>query len=477
MSEGFAGLLDPTDGQSSAPTQEIGSSGVNIVGGYIVSNERNAKLKGRTRYQTFSEILANVGIVGAGVRGFRNLITRSKWTVQPAVMENEAEQAEADEVAAFVDDVLNDLDRPWSRVVARDAMFRFYGFAISEWVAKMREDGKIGFFDVAPRPQSTIERWDLDVHGRVKGCTQLNPRTNREVPLPRERIVYIVDDALSDSPEGMGLLRHLAEPHHRLNRYQELEAFGFEKDLKGIPIGRAPLSKLRNDPKLKAEDVQKAVKPLRDFVKSAIKNPELGFVFDSAPYRGTGENQAPTSVLEWSLELLTGSPTSAPDVHNAIERITREIAIILGVQHMLLGGDGSGSLALGRAFIDQFVILVDSALTELRQAYEHDLVDPLLTLNGIDAKFAPTLATEQVQHRDVEQLAGFLTDLATAGVVSQRGDPHVDEVFELVGLTAPEEDDSLDPPGGGPEPPLNPDRPDPAIDDDPSRDTPTEPSE
>ena len=120
-------------------------------------------------------------------------------------------------------------------------MYRFYGFSIQEWTARRRDDGFLTFADIAPRSQRTIERWDVDEAGQVLGALQRSPQTQEEIYLPREKLLYIVDDTLNDSPEGLGLFRHLVAPSRRLKRYEQLEGFGFETDLRGIPIGRSPV--------------------------------------------------------------------------------------------------------------------------------------------------------------------------------------------------------------------------------------------
>jgi hypothetical protein len=418
--------------------KEIGTSGAHESGGQLVSEERNPAVRGPARYLTFSNLLANVAIVAAGSRAFLNLVANSTWSIKPAETDGEEDATRAQEVADLVGDILFKMDRrPWSRVVKRAAAYRFYGFSIQEWTAMRRPDGTIGLLDVAPRPQPTIERWLLDEAGNVEGCTQRNPKTFREVFLPRGKIVHVVDDSLSDSPEGLGLFRHLVESHGRLERYQLLEAFGFETDLKGIPVGRAPYGKLAE--MVEAGEIsepqrQKIIEPIEGFISQHIKNPELGLVLDSAPYRDTGENQTPGGILEWDVKLLSGSPASQAEMANAIERITREMALVLGVQGLLLGGDGTGSLALGRVQAEQFALIVDSALTELAEAFQKDLVLVILRLNGIDEALAPTLETELAQHRDVEQVTQALVDLATAGAPLGPDDPTVNTVLGMLGL-------------------------------------------
>ncbi len=436
MGSAFGRLFRLRGQRSATPTTELGTSGAFTSGGFLVSTERNKELRGRARYETFSDLLANVAIVAAGVRAFLNLLSNSAWTVSPADTDNEADAKRAQEAADLVDDVIHDLQRPWSRVVRRSGMYRFYGFSIQEWTAKRRPDGAIGLLDVAPRPQSTIERWALDEAGNVEGCTQTNPGTLKEVFLPRSKIIHIVDDALSDSPEGFGLFRHLVASNQRLQRYQLLEAFGFETDLKGIPVARIPYGKLRamvgnNFTEQQRKD---AIKPLEDFIHDHIKNPELGIALDSAPYRDTGESESPSSTLEWDIKLMMGSPTSAAEVASAIERLTREMALVLGVQGLLLGGDGSGSLALGRVFSEQFAQLVDSGLRELGEAYEADLIPVVCRLNGIPEELWPGLVASLAQHRDVDQITAAIRDLADSGAVLAPDDPAINAVREMLGL-------------------------------------------
>ncbi len=438
---GFQGLINALGGgrrfrREVPPTEEVGTSGAYATGGFLYSTERNPKAKGDQKWLTYSDLLANVAIVAAGVRAYLNLLAKSSWNLVPADVE-ESEMEASQEAADLVHDVINDMERPWSRVVRRSGMYRFYGFGVQEWTAKARDDGSIGMLDVAPRPAATINRWALDDAGNVLGMTQRHPKSGREVFLPRDKVIHIVDDALSDSPEGVGIFRHLIEPNHRLKRYQELEAIGFDQDLRGIPIGRAPYGKLKervDNGELTAAQRQKIVQPLEDFISNHINNLELGLVLDSQTYLGQGENEAVSSSFEWDVSLLTGSSTSASAVAAAISRITWEMATVMGVQGLLLGSGGAGSLALGRSYAEQFALLVDSGLLELAQAYEHDLVPMILLLNGIDQRFAPTFATQQTNHLDVEQVTGSLRDMSDAGAPLDPDDPAINAVRDMVGL-------------------------------------------
>lgn len=413
------------------PAKPVGAPGTPIWGGYVESNEKNPDLIGIKRYKTFSEMLANVTIIAAGVRYYLNLIAKSTWTVVPA-----DESPQAKEYAEIIETQMNSMETSWAGVVKRSAMSRFYGFSIQAWTA-IKVDGVILFKDIAPRPQSTIERWDREDSGYINGVGQRSPQTGEELYLPRDRIIYMVDDSLNDSPEGLGLFRHITSASARLQRFEQLEGFGFETDLRGIPIGRAPLNAMNEAVKngsLTAEEREVALSPLKTFMKKHIVNPALGYFMDSSSYISTGDNRNVSSTPKWDLELLKGGSTSQPEVAKAIERITREIARTLNVEGLLLGGE-SGTQALSVDKSLNLAVVVDSALDEIAETFEKDIIKRIGELNGWDLSLLPKFKTEAIRHRDIKQLTQALKDLADSGVMISPEDPLVNEILELMGLS------------------------------------------
>lgn len=431
--------------------QKLGSRGTAVHGGYIVSNETNADLQGSRRYKTFGEILVNCAILGAGVRYFLNLTSKAGWKVTPA-----DDSEEAKEYAEFVEDVMNDMETPWARIVRRAAMYRFYGFSVQEWTAKKREDGRIGFLDIEPRPQKTIEKWELDESGEVAGCTQTVPQTGLDVFLPRWKIVYLVDDSLSDSPEGLGLFRHIAPHAKRLKTYEDLESIGFETDLRGIPVLRAPIAILRQavkDGKMTQTQMDEALNTLKNFITNHFRSAKTGLLLDSLTYTSSDEARTPSNTTQYSIELLRGSgSTIMKEVESAIDRVNEEIARLLGVEHLLLGTQSKGSFALSRDKTNNFFLIVDSTLVELSETFEKDFLDVLWELNGFSKETKPTLSPEPVKFTDVSVIVEALARLATAGAPLDPNDPAVNEIRELLGLSRAEgrteedlEDESLIP--------------------------------
>lgn len=415
------------------PKEALGVGGTAVFGGYIVTNEKNPKLTGRERYVTYSDIVANTTIVAAGIRYYLNLVSKASWRVEPA----EDGGAQAEEYASLVEEMMYDMTTPWHRVVRRAAMYRLYGFSVQEWTAKKREDGFVGMLDVESRPQSTIEKWDLDRTGTVLGVVQVSPQDGAEIYLPRSKIIHVVDDTLNDSPEGLGVFRHIVAAAQRLSRYEELEGHGFETDLRGVPVGRAPFSlmdKMLREGKITAEQKVLLEKPVKDFLTNHIKNPALGIMLDSAPYTSQDASASPSALYQWGLDLLQGASPSLAEIAGAIERVNREIARVLGVEHLLLGS-GEGSHALSRDKTHNFALIVDSSLNELSETYRSDYVGPVGRMNGWDRFLLPSYKTEQIQFRDVEQITGALAQLAQAGAPMAPDDEGINEVRELLGLS------------------------------------------
>lgn len=426
-----------------APMSTAGSSSEDLNNsGYIVSTEKSYKLRGRQRYKTYNEILTNTVIAATGVRYFLNLIANAEWTFQPPEDEDGEVLDGAQEIADFVEEVLRDMESPWSRVVRRSARFRFQGFSLQEWTAKRREDGRVGLLDIEPRPCSSIERWDTD-GGRVLGVTQY-VGGKPEVYIPRGKMLYLVDDVLEDTPEGTGLLRHAVRAAERLRAYEELEELAFETDLRGIPIGRAPLKEMRDANTkgegapgyLTLEQIKRARSAVDNFVKNRLLNKQKGAVLDSETYEGTTAdgNRSPSSTRKWDIELIKGEGGPHEAAAVAIQRINQEIARLLGIEHLMLGSDGTGSLALIGGKLSSFFLVVSSTLGEIAEAVDRDIIGTICSLNGIPKELWPKSKPAEIDINDVEAVAQVLASLATAGATLHPDDPAIDNIRARVGL-------------------------------------------
>lgn len=438
LSDIFGTLLGSGGRTSASPTEMAGAPGTAIYGGYLVTDEKNPRLASQEdRYRTYADVMANTSIVAAGMRYFLALIAKSSWSFTASEADTDGRFAELTEKS-----LTDDPDTNWPRIVRRAAMFRFYGFSTQEWAMKRHEDGHFTFRDIAPRAQRTIEKWDTDVEGNVLGVVQLSPQTSQELYIPRSKMLYLVDDTLNDSPEGLGLLRHLVTPAHNLERYQQLEGYGYENDLRGVPIGRGPFTDLAQ--KVQAgtisQDQRRQIEaPLRKFMQNHIRSANLGILLDSMTYESKDEAGRASSAKQWDVELLKSNSqnVSFAEIAQAIERLDREMARILGVEQLMLGS-GSGSFALSNDKTSAFYLMTDAVLTEIMNSVEDDLVKRLFELNGWPDDMRPEVGVEAIRFTEVEQIAKTLVDMSKAGAMLAPDDPVISEVRTLMGVSQPE---------------------------------------
>lgn len=422
------------------PSVGQGRSGTPAYGGFVVSREQNPALIGTRRYKTYDEMLLNTSIVAASVRYYLNMIARPGWEFDPVSDKPEArEYAEKTDLA-----IRGHLATPFHRFVKRAATYRLYGFSTQEWIAEKQEDGMFAITDIQARLQRTIDRWDVDQQGVIKGVVQNSPHDGRSYYVPRGKLVYLVDDSFDDSPEGLGLFRHAVEANRYLARFLQLEAWGYETDLKGMPIVRAPLAHLQHlvdEGEMEEAEMERILAPFKNILENHIRTPELGMMLDSMMYMSEGENAQVSQSRMFDFDVLQGDATKNAQsaVGVAIERLNWDIARIFGTETLLLGANGRGAYALSKDKTQNLLMVVDGVLMDVAAQVRDDLIRPIFELNGWPKKYMPRPTTDAIAYRNVEEITQALVDMAKAGVVLDPNDPCINVIRRAIGLPrAPE---------------------------------------
>jgi len=435
---GFGG--DKPSSAAIVPTKTLGHGGTAVFGGYLDSKEKSPDLRGSTKYRTFDELKINNDVVGTAVRRIGTLVKGATWRLEPPADSG----AEGERIAEALHSILlapRAMRRPWSRIVARQFMHVWDGAAISEWIAKRRDDGLVGIDDIQPRPMQTITRWDVATDGTLLGVTQQSPWTGEEIPLPRGKLVYNVDADLTDSPDGTGYLRHIAETTRRTKRYRQIEGWNFEIDLGGTPVAYIPyaeIGKITDKPARAAAEAE--VDGIEKFLEQRVITPGRGLTLESKPYQGNVEG-TPGTLRQYDVKLLPSGVSSFEHVAAAIEREDRAIARLLGIEGLMLGGDGKGSYSLSKDKTAALAQLITSGLDSTAEALDQDVVSVLMVLNGWPKALTPRLIPSSVQLTDVAAICDALESIARAALDPR--DPAVTEVRGMVGIS-PIPDDLLD---------------------------------
>lgn len=431
-------------GRKTVPTtQPTGTDGQAAPGGLITNNERSPDLVGRELYTTFINTIHQTVIVASAVRNYLALAGGVKWTP----IANKAGGKDAEHGVKIVQDGLlenSSMPRPFQTCVRKQAYFHFAGFAMHEWTIRRRADGMIVFADISHRPQSTIWRWDKpDEQTPLQGVEQLTVWGNTYY-VPRTRVWYTVDDTLTDSPAGMGVLRHAVEQCRRLQLFSKWEAFAYEKDLRGIPVGRAPINQMlaeaKIDPKSQAAQpfIDGRTKFLRDFLANHLKGNDnnQSMFFDSSHYIDQGPNKSVSAVPQWALDILSGDSGPLSEINQSIQRITWEVAALINAEWLLVGRD-SGAYQLHESKTAMYAQRVNGTTKDLGDTATNDLARTLVALNGLDPETCtPRLVAEPVSTEAITNVTKALLEMAQAGAPLMPDDPAIDQIRERLFLEA-----------------------------------------
>lgn len=435
--------IEKRDGVTGKP---IGSTAQTVSEGYVSPDERDPRMIGAQRFDEFNRMIQDFTIVAASVRLTLNLIAKAVWNVTPPTDEDDKPLPGGEELADLLKSMMDDIEgSTWSRTVRRVAMFIFMGFTLHETTMKLRDDGHITIGRIGHRPQKTISRWDIkdDV---ILGVWQ-RQANGQEVYIPRDKLIYAVDDSLTDHPEGQGLLRHIRRATKRLKGYEELEEVGFENDLRGIPVARIPMSEIDAKASKMAKDGQawanRIRAPFLKFIQGHVRNKKQGMLLNSETYRGMDDARSPSAVPKWAVELLQGESTTSDAIANAIKRLREEIALALGTEHLLTGTDGKGSMALSKTKSGSFYMTIISALGEIVAVMKSDWRDQIWEANGWPEDLKPDLAVEEIRDEDVEEITNALANMARAGATFSWDDPAILEVLDMLGLSRPNVEDKI----------------------------------
>lgn len=401
-----------TNRRRTRPTQTAGEHGTAVYGGWIETNERSPELSSpRKRYETYSELLLNTSIVAAGVLYFIELVGSATWMLEPQESREGEMYAQRAQAALF-----EDPETPWRRIMRRAAMYRFWGYSWAEWTMRKADAGYLTFQDVAPRSQRTIEYWNIHRRtGQVVGVWQRAPTYQNYLYIERAKSLYMVDDALNDSPEGLGLFRLMVAAGQRLEHYHKLEGQGYEMDIRGVTKFTAPLTELDqmvNDNTLTEERKAALLRPILTLQKGFVVGQMRSMLLDSSVYQNEQGTGRTSTARRWDAEIMKAGAMGFETMHRVIDRTERQLARTMGIEGMMLG-EKAGSYSLSRDKTDNFYSRVSGTLEALRHQSQQDLLLKLWMVNGWPLDMMPVLKVSPPRSLPPDQLGAAIRDIAS----------------------------------------------------------------
>ena len=400
---------------TSTDFMEIGSSGLHQFGGEI-QQDFLRQLRGKQAYANYREMADNDPVVGAMLHAIEMLIRAVDWSVEPSDDADERAVAEAE----FVSSCLTDMSTSWADTLAAILGFLVYGYSYHEIVYKRRQgytkdartrskysDGRVGWRKLPTRSQETIDRWDLDTNGGIRGAYQMDPNSPKKgvTFLPIEKCLLFRTTSKLNNPQGRSILRNAFIPWYYKRRIQEIEAIGIERDLAGLPVALVPPQLLSN---AATAEERAALDAIKQIVRNVKRDEQEGIVFPLAYDPETG-NPA------YDLKLLSTGGRRQFDTDAIIGRYDQRIAMTVLADFLLLGHEAVGTQALSVSKVDLFVRSLDAFLSEIAEVFNNHAIPRLMRLNGVDEALSPTLTWSTPKSVDLGSIGSFITSLAQAG--------------------------------------------------------------
>jgi hypothetical protein len=412
--EGGEDLIVGSVSRNAGPMIELGATGLKRSAGYV-NEEFLPALRGRKAVQVFREMSENDPIVGALLFAVDRLLRQLDWRVEPASHKKEDKEA-----AEFLESCMNDMSHTWDEFITEVLTMLPFGWSWHEVVYKKRvgpwekdprkrsryTDGKIGWRKLPIRSQETLQRWLFDDRGGIKGMVQLPPPKYEQIVLPIERSLLFRVTSVKNNPEGRSFLRNAYRPWYYKKRLEEIEGIGVERDLAGLPVAKVPHDYLSAK---KGTDKHKMVEAFRKMVRSVRRDEQEGVVIPAAYDQDTKQ-----PLFDFSLLNSGGGRTF--DTNSIIQRYEQRILMTVLADFIMVGHQQTGSYALHTDKTGLFRASINSVSQAIADVLNRYAVPRLFAVNGMKLQELPQFVPGDVDPPDLNQLAGFMGQMANAGV-------------------------------------------------------------
>ena len=400
---------------TSTDFMEVGSTGLQQTAG-IIQDDFLRQLQGKQQYANYREMADNDPVVGAMLHAIEMLVRSVDWSVDPSDPEN----PKAIEEAQFVSSCLNDMSTSWDDTLASILTFLVYGFSYHEIVYKYRKgytddastrskynDGRIGWRKLPIRSQDTVQNWDMDENGGIRGMYQMNPYAQEKglVYLPIEKCLLFRTTTKMNNPQGRSILRNAFVPWYYKRRIQEIEAIGIERDLAGMPVAYVPPQLLSNNA---TSEEKAALTAIKQIVRNIKRDEQEGIVF---PLAYDPDTKQPA----YDLKLLSTGGRRQFDTNQIVTRYDQRITMTVLADFLMIGHEGIGSQALSVSKIELFLTSLNAYLSNISETFNSYAIPRLMRLNGVPEELSPYLTYSPPKNVDLDGLGKFLTSMAQAG--------------------------------------------------------------
>jgi hypothetical protein len=225
------------------------------------------------------------------------------------------------------------------------------------------------------------------------------------------------------------MLRNAYRSWYIKKRLEEVEAFGIERDLAGLPVLFAPPHLF--SPNASAAD-KALLASLERIVTGVRRDEREGVVFPAPKYTDPSTpDKEITTGYDFKLMVAGGSRQLA--IGEAIERHEHRMAVSLLADFVLLGSGPNGSWALSSDKTDMFSIAMGFILDVICSVINRQAIPPLMRLNAVPPPLWPKVTHGDIESPSLDEVQKYVVGLAGAGMITP--DPqleaHLREIANL----------------------------------------------
>jgi len=401
---------------------ELGISGTRISAGRV-TDDHLTRLHGREGAKALEEMIRNEPAVSGSLLMLTSLIGSVAWRAEPRP--ELADDAEAQWLAEWYQQMIGDMDRPLPEVVQEMTWSGLgFGWSVQEITAKLRRgphaassmarsvysDGRYGIRSIDARPCVTLDRWEVDEHDRATAMHQRVDTRGRVYKIPLCRCIHFKPIGWNGGPEGLALTRGAYVGYILAKRTREETAIGNQRNLAGLPVFRVPPESLSANA---STDDQAMVASLVSLIPEIRSDSRAGLVIP-------GRKNLAGQDTAWDFELLASSGSSkVADGIALLNYFRAEILMAFLSEFRALGQAGAGgSYSLHSDSTNMLAAALGSILARISRTIEQQLFRYVADLNGFNRTKLPQMAYSDIEKQSVTTLSAAIASLITSGAVT-----------------------------------------------------------
>lgn len=380
------GLLDLTTAQMRGVYGQVGTE--EYSGYYQV--EPNPIWRDERRIELVEEMRRTDAAVKAAENAVKVPLLASDWSIDTSAGDEKGE-----EIREFIENSLFNLEnRSWKDLLREMLSYLSFGYAVFEIILDVKDE-MVVLSDLSPRVQASIERWETE-DGSL-GVTQqiLNDSGLSRASIPAEKLLILTNDKEGDDLTGQSIFRSAYRSYFMKTNLYKIQGIQAERWGVGLPvIEMGDEVAYGEDEKEKAEEMARNIRA----------------------------NQKAYAVMPpgYKLNILTPSGNPIGDsIEKAIDHHNRQIVLSILAQFLMLGGDGTGSLALSKDQSSFFLKVLDDKASYLAEQINKRVIKPLVDINFGKQEVYPELTYSPLGDTDLEQMSKVVSELLNAGAITK----------------------------------------------------------